>query len=448
MATDTIAAIATAPGRGAIGLLRISGPAASVVAETICGSLPPPRLAGLRRFRDATGSVLDRGLVLHFPAPHSYTGEHLVELQAHGGSVLLQLLLEAACTAGARMARPGEFSERAFLNGRIDLAQAEAVADLIDASSRQAVVAAQRSLEGDFSRQVQALAQGLMELRVWVEGALDFSEEDVDWLGDAQLRQRMRRWGDDLQTLTALSARGRRLRDGLMVAIAGQPNGGKSTLLNRLAGVDAAIVSDIPGTTRDVLREHIMLEGLPLTVIDTAGLRETRDPVEREGVRRAWAAVERAELVLVVVDDRDPDASDPLLERMPAATPRLLIRNKCDLSAAPPARLVEKRGISLRLCAATGAGIDLLRAELLAIAGLATTAESQNVFSARTRHLLALQAAAEHFGRAEQMLVQAQPAETVAEELRLVQQALNEITGITTSEDLLGQIFAGFCIGK
>lgn len=449
MATDTIAAIATAPGRGAIGLLRISGPSAQMIAGRLAGQLPPPRQAGLRRFRDASGTVLDRGLVLSFPGPNSYTGEDLVELQAHGGPVLLDLLLEAACAAGARVARPGEFSERAFLNERIDLAQAEAVIDLIDAGSRQAVVAAQRSLEGEFSRQVQELARQLMELRVWVEGSLDFSDEDIDWLGDAHLQQRMTLWHQASQALIEQSTRGRRLREGLTIAIVGRPNVGKSTLLNRLAGVDAAIVSDTPGTTRDILREHIILDGLPLTVIDTAGLRDSDDPIEREGVRRARIELQKAEAVLCVVDDRDPmQTQQALLAELPASIPRLLIRNKCDLSGTEPQREETGDGVRLRLSAASGAGFDLLRAELLALAGFHSACDSQTVFTARTRHLHALRTAQTHFEKAAQGLRASAAAETIAEELSVAQQALGEITGQRSSEDLLGEIFAGFCIGK
>jgi tRNA modification GTPase len=449
--TDTIAAIATAAGRGAIGLLRLSGPQARDVAIKICGSLPPPRQAGLRAFRDSNGNVLDRGLVLNFVAPNSYSGEDLVELQAHGGPVLLDLLLQAACNAGARVARPGEFSERAFVNGRLDLAQAEAVADLIDASSREAVTAAQRSLEGEFSRQVQALAEELMQIRAWIEGALDFSDEDIDWLGDAQLHQRLRAWREALAKLQSQTQQGRRLRDGLIVAIAGQPNVGKSSLLNRLAGVDAAIVSDQPGTTRDVLREHLVIDGLPITVIDTAGLRDTGDAIEREGIRRAWAAMDKAEAILFVVDDRDNDAAADrmMLDRVPANIPRVLIRNKCDLSGRDAQRDSTENGVELRVSAATGDGFDLLRAELRTLAGWsASGTDKQSTFTARTRHVTALDASGRHAELAHAGLEQRQAAETIAEELRLAQQQLGEITGVVTTEDLLGRIFSSFCIGK
>lgn len=452
MTTDTIAAIATAPGRGAIGLLRLSGPRSRAIAEKICGSLPPPRQAGLRAFRDADGNVLDRGLVLNFVAPNSYSGEDLVELQAHGGPVLLDLLLQAACAVGARVARPGEFSERAFVNGRLDLAQAEAVADLIDASSREAVTAAQRSLEGEFSRQVQMLADELMQIRAWIEGALDFSDEDIDWLGDAKLHQRLASWREALATLQRQTIQGRRLRDGLIVAIAGQPNVGKSSLLNRLAGIDAAIVSDQAGTTRDLLREHLLIDGLPITVIDTAGLRDTDDAIEREGIRRAWSALEKAEAILFVVDDRDEGSASidrQLLARLSEQTPRLLIRNKCDLSGAAPQRLETQAGVELKVSAATGAGFDLLRNELRTLAGwTSSAADKQSSFTARTRHVVSLDASSRHAQLAHQNLQTSQTAEIIAEELRLAQQHLGEITGVVTTEDLLGTIFASFCIGK
>lgn len=452
MATnDTIAAIATAPGRGAIGLLRLSGPQAQTIAAALCGTLPAPRTAGLRAFRDVTGAILDRGLVLHFVAPHSYTGEDLVELQAHGGPVLLDCLLQAACAAGARVARPGEFSERAFVNGKLDLAQAEAVADLIDAASREAVTAAQRSLDGEFSRQLTQLAEALLEIRVWVEGALDFSDEDVDWLADARLHQRLQQWRGELAHLQAQTSQGRRLRDGMTIAIAGQPNVGKSTLLNRLAGVEAAIVSDRPGTTRDLLREHLIIDGMPLTVIDTAGLRDTDDAIEREGIRRAWDVMHKAEAVLYVSDDRDADSAEDqrLLQQLPLQIPVLHIRNKSDLSGAPTQVLRTPRGIELRLSAATGDGIELLRQQLRELAGWNPAAsDKQTIFTARTRHLVALQAAAAHVDTAYQGLLHQAPAETIAEELRLAHQQLGEITGQVSSHDLLGSIFSRFCIGK
>mgnify|MGYP001584683737 CR=1 FL=1 len=445
---DTIAAVATPAGRGAVGILRLSGTAAFAIAERLCGSRPAPRRAALREFRDATGAVLDRGLVLCFPGPQSYTGEDVVELQAHGGPVVLDLLLRAACGLGARFARPGEFSERAFLNDRIDLAQAEAVADLIDAGSRAAVLAASRSLEGEFSRRVNLLAEALLDLRVFVEGALDFSDEDVDWLSDAALTDQLGAAERDLDLLLREAAQGRRLREGLVIAIAGRPNVGKSTLLNRLAGTEAAIVSEIPGTTRDLLREHLVIDGLPLTVIDTAGLRETQDPVEAEGIRRAWRALEQAELALFVADDRTglTGEDQALLDQLPGAANRLVLLNKCDLSLRAPG-LAEVPGCAaLRISAATGAGFDALRTAIREAAGLGEHTET--LFSARTRHVDALHRTRKHLALARRQLEQRVGAELAAEELRMAHEALGEISGRVTTEDLLGAVFSRFCIGK
>lgn len=445
---DTIAAVATPSGRGAVGIVRLSGPRAFEVCEYITGPLPLARTAGLRDFRDAEGATLDRGLVIGFPAPRSYTGEDVIELQAHGGPVVLDLLLRAALAHGARLARPGEFSERAFLNDRLDLAQAEAVADLIDASSRSAVLAATRSLEGELSRRVSALAETLLDLRVFVEGALDFSDEDVDWLSDVSLAEKLAAAERDLGVLLHEAAQGRRLREGLVVAIAGRPNVGKSTLLNALAGTDTAIVSDIPGTTRDLLREHLVLDGLPLTVIDTAGLRDTQDPVEVEGIRRAWSALELAELALFVADDREglTAQDDALLQKLPAALPVLVLLNKCDLSELPPGVAPLPGRTAIRLSAARGTGLSDLRAAIRNAAGL--SAGTEGLFSARSRHVDALRRTRAHLQVARQRLDQASGAELAAEELRLAHEALGQISGRVTTEDLLGAVFSRFCIGK
>jgi tRNA modification GTPase len=446
--TDTIAAVATAPGRGAVGIVRLSGPQAFAIAERLAGARPPPRHAALRTFSDAGGAALDQGLLLLFPGPDSYTGEDVAELQGHGGPLVLDLLVRAACACGARPARPGEFSERAFLNGRLDLAQAEAIADLIAAATEQAARAAHRSLQGEFSQRVSAIVEELTQLRTYVEGALDFSDEDVNWLADEALRARLHALLDHLRALLGAAAQGRRLREGLTVALAGQPNVGKSTLLNRLAGTDAAIVTDIPGTTRDVLRENINLDGLPLTVVDTAGLRESGDPVEKEGIRRAWQALAHAELVLFLVDDRagitEEDRS--LLSRVPGDPEIVIVRNKCDLSGQPPGRDEQHGRAEVRMCSKTGAGLDLLKQEIRRVAGLSDTGES--LFSARTRHVEALQRALACAQDAELRLREGANAELAAEELRLAQQALGEITGVFTSDDLLGRIFSQFCIGK
>jgi len=432
--------------------VRLSGPQALAIAARLAGPLPPPRHAALRTLRDAQGAPLDQGLVLVFPHPDSYTGEDIVELQGHGGPLVLDLLVRAACALGARPARPGEFSERAFLNGRLDLAQAEAVADLINAATAEAARAAQHSLQGEFSDRVRAIVEELVALRTFVEGALDFSDEDVDWLADGALAARLATLLGHLRALLGAAAQGRRLREGLTVALAGQPNVGKSTLLNRLAGTEAAIVTEIPGTTRDLLRENVNVDGLPLTVVDTAGLRDSDDPVERIGIERAWQALGAAELVLFLVDDRaGVTAQDrALLERLPPGAEVVIVRNKCDLSGAEPAAVGAPHGrdsfIELRLCAKSGAGLDALKHEIRRVAGLTATGES--LFSARTRHVDALQRALACAQDAELRLREGAAPELAAEDLRLAQRALSEITGAFTTEDLLGRIFGQFCIGK
>lgn len=452
LTTDTIAAVATAPGRGAVGIVRLSGPRAFAITDQLAGPLPAPRHAALRTFHDAARTPLDQGLVLLFPGPESYTGEDVAELQGHGSPVVLEALVRAACALGARPARPGEFSERAFLNDRLDLAQAEAVADLIGAATEQAARAAQRSLQGEFSRRIEALLETLTQLRMHVEGALDFSDEDVDWLADAALHERLAALLAQLHELLQAASQGRRLREGMVVALAGAPNVGKSTLMNRLAGTETAIVTEIAGTTRDVLRENISLDGLPLTLVDTAGLRESEDPVEKEGIRRAWQALAQAELVLFLVDDRTgvTDADRALLARLPENAETLIVRNKCDLSARKPAVVGAAHGrdrnVELRLSAQTGTGLDTLKTEIRRVAGLTGTGES--LFSARTRHVDALRRALACTQDAEPRLREGANAELAAEELRLAQQALSEITGVFTPDDLLGRIFGEFCIGK
>jgi tRNA modification GTPase len=446
--TDTLAAIATAPGRGAVGILRLSGPQALAIAEVLCGRLPLPRQAGLRHFRDAAGDPIDQGLVLVMPGPGSFTGEDVVELQGHGGPVVLDQLLRAACTAGARIARPGEFSERAFLNGRLDLAQAEAIADLVDAGSARAARAALRAMDGVFSARVAAIHAQLVDARVFLEGALDFSDEAIDWLTDAGLAQRLQTLQADLVALLAEAERGRRLQQGLTLVLTGAPNVGKSTLLNRLAGTEAAIVTEIPGTTRDLLRESLLLDGLPVTLIDTAGLRESEDPVEREGIRRAWRALDQADLALFLYDDRQglTAADEAMLARLPPGLSCWHLANKADLSGGQVGWIEAAVPPTLRLCAARGEGVEALIAALHRHAGLAGAEEP--AFTARSRHLDALQQARAAVQAAIDQLAAAAPAELAAEELRLAQQALDEITGRFTSEDLLGRIFAGFCIGK
>lgn len=442
-ANDTIAAIATPAGRGGIGVVRISGPHTRAIAGVLLGKIPAPRTAKLAKFRDATGATIDTGLSLFFPAPQSYTGEDVLELHGHGGAVVMDLLLARVLELGARAARAGEFTERAFLNDKLDLAQAEAVADLIDAGSRAAARAAQRSLEGEFSRRVSALVETLIGLRMYVEAALDFPEEEVDFLADGKLLARTLDLQNQLDELAAQAQQGSLLREGITVVIAGQPNVGKSSLLNALAGRDTAIVTDIPGTTRDVLRELISLDGLPLHVIDTAGLRPSADPVEQEGMRRARAEMARAERVLLLVDDRagETEADREIRASLPGNLAVTLLLNKCDLSGRPAERI----GDSLRLSAKTGAGLDLLRIYLKECIGYAPP---EGVFLARRRHLDALQRARIALGRAREQLEVHRAGELFAEELRTAQQALSEITGEFTPDDLLGRIFSSFCIGK
>ena len=448
MSADTIAAVATAQGRGAVGIVRLSGPDATRIATHIAGTLPPARHAGLREFRDAQGEVCDQGLALVFPAPNSYTGEDVVELQAHGGPVVLSMLLQHAVKQGARQAMPGEFSERAFLNDRLDLAQAEAVADLIDAASESAVRAARRTLAGAFSNTVQTLETQLMDLRVFVESALDFSDEDIDWLADTALAEKIQQARGDLESLQNKAHQGRRLRDGIQVVIVGKPNAGKSTLINALAAFDAAIISEQAGTTRDVLREQILIDDVPLTIIDTAGLRESDDEIEQEGIRRAWNAVEQADVALYLIDDRrEPDAEDQSwIERIAARCETRVLLTQCDRSAREPTALEFHQIPALRLSAKSGQGMDLLRSELLRCAGLETDVEG--AYGARERHLRALDETRVALERAAEILQSGQTAELAAEELRRAQESLGEIHGRSSTEDLLGAVFSRFCIGK
>lgn len=447
---ETIAAVATATGRGGIGVIRLSGPDARAIASLVAGPLPPPRHAGLRHFRDADGQDIDQGLLLWFPGPASYTGEDQVEFQGHGGPAVLRALLQRCMELGARPARPGEFTERAYLNGRLDLAQAEAVADLIEAGSRSAARAALRSLRGEFSRRVEALIEALTRLRVEVEASLDFPDESLELDAWLSLGRRAQDLNGPLETLLGEARRGLALREGLHVVIAGAPNVGKSSLLNCLAGSDRAIVTAIPGTTRDVLRESVDVDGLPVEVLDTAGLRDTRDPVEAEGVRRAWCEIEAADLLLLVLDDHRecvPDAA--LLGRLPARLPRLWVLNKCDLSGRQPGPTTAPPGgeddPAVAISAREGWGLPALRAALWNSAGLRPGEEP--AFLARERHVGALRRARAHLLAADERLAQQAP-ELFAEELRLAQETLGEISGAVSSDQLLGRIFSSFCIGK
>ena len=447
--SDTIVAAATPPGRGGVGVVRVSGPKVPEIAATLVGELPEPRHAKLTSFLDNTGEAIDVGLMLFFPGPHSYTGEHVVELQGHGGPVVVERLVQRCVELGARRARPGEFTERAFHNDKIDLAQAEAVADLIDAGSQDAARAAMRSLQGEFSSMVQGLTDSLVDLRTYVEAAIDFPEEEVDFLGDSEVRERLATVRGHFDGVTAAAGQGRLLRDGLTVVLAGRPNSGKSSLLNRLAGYDAAIVTAIPGTTRDVLRERIDIDGLPLHVLDTAGLRDSDDVVEAEGVRRATAEMSRADRVLFVIDcgdDPQARAFDEQRARLPGDVPVTLVFNKIDLGTGLPVSDTISGPPRVHVSARAGTGMDALRAHLKTSVSYQTAGNGS--ISARRRHLEALARARACVENAAAQLDQRRAGELVAEELRLAQQALDEITGVFTADDLLGRIFGSFCIGK
>ena len=429
--------------------MRVSGPKAPELAAVLLGELPAPRHATFARFLDAQQEPIDAGLALFFPAPHSYTGEHVLELHGHGGPLVMEALVGRALELGARRAQPGEFTQRAFLNDKLDLAQAEAIADLIDAGSREAARAAMRSLQGEFSAMVRGLTEAVIELRTYVEAAIDFPEEEIDFLADRELGDRFRGVREHFQGVLESARLGRLLREGMTVVIAGRPNAGKSSLLNRLAGYDAAIVTPIPGTTRDVLRERIHLDGMPLHVLDTAGLHQAGNIVEEEGIRRAQAEMQRADRVLFVIDSAaDPEASALREERnrLPADVPLTLVFNKCDIAGAQPAAASADGPPRLLISALTGAGLPQLRAHLKGCMGYESV--DGGSISARRRHLESLSRAHTHTEEAERLLTERRAGELVAEELRLAQQALNEITGEFTSEDLLGRIFASFCIGK
>jgi tRNA modification GTPase len=444
---DTIAAVATPPGRGGVGILRISGPQVPDIAERLLGGLPAARVASLHSFTDAEGETIDQGLSLYFPQPHSFTGEHVLELHGHGGPVVLDLLLARVLELGARQALPGEFSQRAFLNDKLDLAQAEAVADLIDSSTEQAVRAATRSLRGEFSARVHALVGGLIELRSYVEGAIDFPEEEIDFLDDAEVRQRLTTVSEQLKQVQSQARQGRLLREGMTLVLAGQPNAGKSSLLNALAGREAAIVTPIAGTTRDALREYIQIDGMPLHIIDTAGLRDSADPVEQEGVKRAWSQIEQADRVLLIIDDQAGfSAQDQqILDRLPHKLPHTRVYNKIDLSGRAPGVRHEGPDFEVALSARSRAGIEALCRHLKDVMGYRES--SAGGFSARRRHLDALQRSDQNLQSAQNCL-DSGAGELLAEELRLAQQHLGEITGEFSSDDLLGEIFASFCIGK
>jgi len=437
---DLIAAIATAPGRGGGGGVRVSGADVAPLAIAVLGRVPEARHATFARFIDGCGGVIDEGIALYFAAPHSFTGEHVLELQGHGGPAVLDLILQRCVELGARLAEPGEFTRRAYLNGKLDLAQAEAVADLIDAASGEAARSAMRSLSGAFSARIAELVEALTRLRMLVEATLDFPEEEIDFLQQADAFGRLDRIDASLAAVRAQAKQGALLREGLTVVLIGQPNVGKSSLLNQLAGFEAAIVTEIAGTTRDTVREAIQIRGVPLHIVDTAGLRDTDDPVEQLGIARTWAAVEKADVALLLVDAAHGlgEREAAILARLPAVA-RLTIHNKIDVSAEAP----RAAGDEIWLSAKTGAGVELLRGKLLEAAGWQSAGEG--AFMARARHLDALARGAAHLAAARQAATQ---LELFAEELRLAQAALSDITGEFTADDLLGEIFSKFCIGK
>lgn len=453
MNLDTIIAQATAPGRGGVGILRISGRQAQTVAHAVLGRLPKPRYAEYLSFYDENGQVIDQGIALFFPNPHSFTGEDVLELQGHGGPVILDLLIKRILSIpSVRIARPGEFSQRAFLNDKLDLAQAEAIADLIDASSEQAAKSAISSLQGVFSNKINDLVDLLINLRIFVEAAIDFPEEEIDFLSDGKIEAQLKDVIAQLDAVRREAKHGSLLREGMKVVIAGRPNAGKSSLLNALAGRNAAIVTDIAGTTRDVLREHIHIDGMPLHIIDTAGLREASDEVERIGIERAWDEIEHADRVLFMVDGTTTDEINPeklwpaFMQRLPSHIPVTIIRNKADLTGETLGYSEVDQYALIRLSARTGQGIDSLREHLKLSMGFSTTTEGG--FLARRRHLQALENAAKHLDAGLEQLMVFHAGELLAEELRLTQESLSEITGSFTSDDLLGKIFGSFCIGK
>jgi tRNA modification GTPase len=443
--TDTIAAIATAVGSGGIGVVRVSGKASRNIAEAVLGHCPAPRYAAYLDFMDADGSLIDRGIAIYYAAPNSYTGEDVLELQAHGGIALMQILLKRCLDLGARQALPGEFTRRAFLNNKLDLAQAEAVADVINASTEAAARSAVRSLSGEFSAHINVFLKQLIELRMFVEACLDFPEEEIDFISEGRVAEKIEALKHEMGRVFRSAKQGNLLREGIRVVLIGQPNVGKSSLMNRLAGDEVAIVTPIAGTTRDVIRSEIQINGVPLHIIDTAGLRETEDEVEKHGISRTWRALESADVALLMVDASlgIGVTEKSILERLPAFLPKIWVHNKIDLSEETPRKELVGEGLHIYLSAKHGEGVSLLCDQLLKVAGWQPGGEG--VFMARTRHLKSLEDVDLHLENAMSLLGQ---AELVAEELRLAQESLSQITGEFTPDDLLGEIFSNFCIGK
>jgi tRNA modification GTPase len=452
--TDTIAAIATAAGRGGVGIIRLSGVESLSIAQVICSTTLTPRHAHFSRFKDSKNVSIDTGIAIFFPGPASFTGEDVVELQAHGGPVILDLLLKECCFLGARQARPGEFSERAYLNNKIDLAQAEAIADLINSTTDKAALNASQSLQGVFSKKIDSLVSAVTQLRIYVEAAIDFPEEEIDFIGDGIVSERLDDIIESLAGVENEAKQGSLVQEGMKLVIAGKPNAGKSSLLNALSGQDSAIVTPIEGTTRDVLREHIQIDGMPLHIVDTAGLRESGDEIEQEGIRRAWREMESADLIVLVVDGSAddtgksnsssiwPDKSQLLKRDIPV----VIVHNKSDLTESGPLIDTSDESTVIHLSAKNGEGMDLLRGHLKKQMGYSEDGGGQ--FSARRRHLESLRAASEYLQTGKQQLQNAGAGELLAEDLRQCQISLGEITGAVTSDELLGEIFSSFCIGK
>lgn len=441
---DTIAAIATPPGNGGVGIIRVSGPSATEIAKQLSNKALLPRQALFTSFRDENNTVIDSGILLYFPNPFSYTGEDTIELQGHGGTVVLGMLLKRVLSLGARLANPGEFTERAFLNDKLDLAQAEAVADLIESSTEQSVRSAQKSMQGVFSEQINELVDELTELRVYVEAAIDFVDEEIDFLSDGVVENKIKKLSEKIQQIQNTAQQGRLLRDGMTVVLAGKPNAGKSSLLNALAGHEAAIVTEIAGTTRDILKERIQIDGMPLHIIDTAGLRESDNVVEKEGIRRAYEEIKQADKILLLIDSTDPDC-DSIISTLPTDLDITKIYNKIDLLGIEPEIRETESGSQIYLSVKKGIGMELLTNYLKQSVGF--NGETDDVFIARKRHIDAL-TQGQRFVESALEQLQNQAGELVAEDLRQAQNSLAEITGAFSSDDLLGKIFSSFCIGK